>query len=362
MKEIKKTRSVKVGNLTIGGDAPVSIQSMTNTPTKDVNATAAQILRLQTAGCELIRVGVPDMESAEALGEIKQKIGIPLIADIHFDYKLAVAAIEQKVDKLRLNPGNIKDPEKIKLIADKAGEHKIPIRIGVNAGSLDRDRYGEPTPQTMVQCAIDEVELLESRGFSDIVISLKAFDVPSTIATYRLASQKTDCPLHLGITEAGLLRQGTIRSAIGIGALLAEGIGNTFRVSLTADPIEEIKVGIEILKALNMRQSGYTIVSCPTCARCGINLQKTAEIVKGRLKAIPNLPPLKIAIMGCIVNGPGEARDADAGIAGGGDCAVIFARGHALRRVPAENMIDELMNEVHKIIGSDNSDEGLDDE
>lgn len=347
------TRKIRVGDIHIGGGAPVVIQSMTNTPTKDIDATVVQILRLEAAGCELVRVAVPDMESALCLGAIKERIHIPLAADIHFDYKLALAAIEQDVDKLRLNPGNIKDPVKIKLIADKAGERGIPIRIGVNAGSIDRKRYGEPTPESMVQCALDEVQLLESRGFRDIILSLKSFDVPSAIASYRLASQTTDYPLHLGITEAGLIRQGTIRSAVGIGALLAEGIGDTFRVSLTADPVEEIVVALEILKALNMRQSGYTIISCPTCARCGIDLERVATEVDARLSVIEGIPPLKIAVMGCVVNGPGEARDADAGIAGAEDGAVVFAQGHALRRVSVEHMVDELLIEVHRIIDGD---------
>lgn len=329
----------------------MSVQSMTNTPSKDVSATVCQIRRLEAAGCDLVRVAVPDMESANALREIRQRIHIPLAADIHFDYRLALAAIEQGVDKLRLNPGNIKDVEKIKLIADKAGERGIPIRIGVNAGSIDRRRYGSPIPGAMVQCAIDEAELLESRGFRDIILSLKSFDVPSTIAAYRLASERTDYPLHLGITEAGLLRQGTIRSAVGIGTLLAEGIGDTFRVSLTADPVEEIGVALEILKSLNMRQGGFTIVSCPTCARCGIDLERVAMEVESRLNAIADMPPMKIAVMGCVVNGPGEARDADAGIAGADDCAVIFAKGHALRRVPIEGVVDELLIEVHNILG-----------
>lgn len=345
----KKTRSIKIGDISIGNGSPVTIQSMTNVPTKDINATVKQILGLQNAGCDVVRVAVPDMESAKALGAIKQQIGIPLVADIHFDYQLALAAIEQNVDKLRLNPGNIKDPEKIKMIAEKAGERAIPIRIGVNSGSLDRKRYGDPTPTAMVQCAMDEAELLESCGFGNIVLSLKSFDVPTTIEAYRIASKKTDYPLHLGITEAGLPKQGIIRSAVGIGALLAEGIGDTIRVSLTADPIEEVYAGIEILKSLNMREAGFTIISCPTCARCGIDVKSTAEEIDKRLRETPNVPPLKIAVMGCIVNGPGEARDADLGIAGGKDCAIIFAGGHALKRVSIENMVDELLKEVYSI-------------
>lgn len=338
-----------MGNLAIGGDTPISVQSMTNTATKDVSATVAQIHRLEKAGCDLARVAVPDQEAADVLGEIKSRIHIPLAADIHFDYRLALAAIKQGVDKLRLNPGNIKSPDKIKLIADKAKEGGIPIRIGVNAGSIDRKRYGLPTPETLVQSALDEVELLESRGFSDIVISLKSFDVPTTIEAYRLAASKVDYPLHLGVTEAGLLWQGTIRSAVGIGTLLAEGIGDTLRVSLTAEPEEEVKVGIEILKSLGLREHGFTIISCPTCARCGIDLVGVVTEVQRRLEQIRDLPPIKVAVMGCVVNGPGEARDADVGIAGAKDGGVIFSGGRAVKKVSADRMVDELLNEVRRV-------------
>ncbi|MCX6376574.1 MAG: flavodoxin-dependent (E)-4-hydroxy-3-methylbut-2-enyl-diphosphate synthase [Armatimonadetes bacterium] len=342
------TRQVRVGGVLIGGGAPVSVQSMTNTPTTDVDATVAQIHRLERAGCDVVRVAVPDRAAAECLGRIKERIHIPLVADIHFDHRLALQAINQGVDKLRLNPGNIKDPEKIKLIADKAGERGIPIRIGVNAGSLDRKRYGNPTAEALVQSALDEIELLDSRDFSNIVISLKSFDVPTTIEAYRLISQKVDYPLHLGITEAGLLRQGTIRSAVGIGALLAEGIGDTLRVSLTADPIEEVTVGIEILKSLNLREHGFTLISCPTCARCGIDLVDVVVEVERRLAEMDDLPPIRVAVMGCEVNGPGEAKDADVGLAASKDGAVIFAEGRALRKVSAEDMANELMAEVRR--------------
>lgn len=348
MIERRRTRQVSVGGVLIGGDAPISVQSMTNTATTDVDATVAQIHRLERAGCDVIRVAVPDRAAAEVLGRIKERIHIPLVADIHFDHRLALEAINQGVDKLRLNPGNIKDPEKIKLIADKAGGRGIPIRIGVNAGSLDRKRYGDPTAEALVQSALDETELLESRGFSNIVISLKSFDVPTTIEAYRLISQKVDCPLHIGVTEAGLLRQGTIRSAVGIGALLAEGIGDTLRVSLTADPIEEVTVGIEILKSLDLREHGFTLISCPTCARCGIDLVEVVVEVERRLSEMDDLPPIRVAVMGCEVNGPGEAKDADVGLAASKDGAVIFAEGHALRKVSAENMANELMAEVRR--------------
>jgi (E)-4-hydroxy-3-methylbut-2-enyl-diphosphate synthase len=343
-------RQVKAGNVTIGGDAPVSVQSMANTPTKDVAATVAQIHRLEQARCDIVRVAVPDMESAKCLSAIKEQIHIPLVADIHFDYHLALAAIDAGIDKLRLNPGNITNPEKIKLIADRAGECGIPIRIGVNAGSLDRRRYGEPAPDALVKSALDEVELLESRGFKDIVISLKSFDVPTTIESYRLIAGKVDYPLHLGVTEAGLIRQGAIRSAVGIGTLLAEGIGDTLRVSLTADPVEEVHVGVEILKSLNLREQGFNLISCPTCARCALNLTEVARQVESRLQQMENLPPIKVAVMGCAVNGPGEARDADVGIAGAKDGGVIFSGGKAVKKVPEDKMVDELINEVRRYI------------
>jgi len=349
MFERRKTRQVRVGSLLIGGGAPISVQSMTNTATSDVAAAVAQIHRLEEAGCDLVRVAVPDEASAEVLGRIKSQIHIPLAADIHFDYRLALMAIEQGVDKLRLNPGNITDPDKIKLIADKARERGIPIRIGVNAGSLDRRRYGPPTAEALVKSALDEAEILESRGFGDIVISLKSFDVPITIDAYRFAAEKTDYPLHLGVTEAGLLWQGAIRSAVGIGALLAEGIGDTLRVSLTAEPEEEVKAGIQILKALNLREHGFTIISCPTCARCSIDLIDMVKEVERRLEQMKDLPAVTVAVMGCVVNGPGEARDADVGIAGAQDGGVIFSEGRAVRKVAAARMVDELMAEVHRV-------------
>ena len=333
----------------IGGDGPISVQSMTNTATEDVPATVAQIHELEMAGCDLVRVAVPDQAAADALGRIKAAIHIPLAADIHFDHRLALAAIEQGVDKLRLNPGNITDPDKIGLIADKARERGIPIRIGVNSGSIDRKKYGPPIPQALVQSALDEVALLEARGFSDIVISLKSFDVPTTIEAYRLASEKVDYPLHIGVTEAGLMWQGTIRSAVGIGALLAEGIGDTLRVSLTADPVEEVRAGIEILKSLDLREHGFTLISCPTCARCGLDQVSIVTEVERRLGEIKDLPPITVAVMGCVVNGPGEARDADVGVAGSKDGAVIFSEGRAVKKVSAETMVDELMTEVIRV-------------
>lgn len=346
MIERRRTKQVRARDLAIGGSAPISVQTMTNTATQDVAATVAQIHRFEETGCDLVRVAVPDEAAAGVLGQIKARIHIPLAADVHFDYRLALAAIEQGVDKLRLNPGNITDRHKIKLIADRAHERGIPIRVGVNAGSIDRRRYGPPTAEALVQSALDEIELLESRGFSDIIISLKSFDVPTTVEAYKLASEKVDYPLHLGVTEAGPLRQGTVRSAVGIGALLAEGIGDTLRVSLTADPVEEVKVGIEILKSLNLREHGFTLISCPTCARCGLDMVEIVTEVERRLTEIKDLAPIRVAVMGCVVNGPGEARDADVGVAGSRDGGVIFAEGRALRKVSADRMVDELMAEV----------------
>ncbi len=342
------TRQIRAGGLLIGGDAPISVQSMTNTPTMDVAATTAQIHRLEEAGCDLVRVAVPDQDAANALGQIRERIHIPIAADIHFDYTLALAAIEQGVDKLRLNPGNIRDPEKIGLIADRAKERGIPIRIGVNAGSIDRKRY-DLSPEGLAQSALDEIALLEARGFNDIVISLKAFDVPMTIAAYRLMSEQVEYPLHLGITEAGLAWQGTVRSAVGIGALLAMGIGDTLRVSLTADPVEEVRVGIEILKSLSLRQHGFTLISCPTCARCGIDLVGIVTEVERRLGEMKDLPPITVAVMGCVVNGPGEAREADVGVAGAKDGGVVFSGGQAVRKVSAADMVNELMAEVRRV-------------
>lgn len=349
LRERRLTRRVKVGNVDIGGGAPISVQSMTSTLTEDVSSTVRQIIELEEAGCDIVRVAVPNEDAAKAIGEIKRNIHIPLVADIHFDYRLAIVAIEQGVDKLRLNPGNIRDPKKIQLIADRAREHGIPIRIGVNAGSIDRKRYGPPTPEALVLSALDEIALLESRDFRDIVISLKSFDVVTTIRAYQIISEKVDYPLHVGITEAGLPRQGTVRSAVGIGVLLAEGIGDTIRVSLTADPLEEVKVGVEILKSLNLRQQGVTIVSCPMCARCAFDVAGIATEVERRLASIKDIPPIKVAVMGCVVNGPGEARDADVGLAGAQDGGVIFAEGRALRKVSTDKMVDELIAEVKKV-------------
>lgn len=343
------TRKIKVGSVEIGGDAPVSVQSMTNTPTADINATIAQIKRLEAAGCDIIRVAVPNDEAAAALGKIKKAISIPLVADIHFDYRLALASLEAGVDKLRINPGNIGSTDRVEAVAKAAKERGVPIRIGVNAGSIDRKRYGLPNAESLVESGLDEVRVLEKLGFEDIVLSLKAFDVPMMIGAYELASKQCDYPLHLGVTEAGLVWEGTIRSSVGIGALLAEGIGDTIRVSLTGDPVEEVKVGLEILNSLGLRKKPYTMISCPTCGRCAIDLSEIADKVRQKLESNPPKKPITVAVMGCVVNGPGEASLADVGIAGGRGSGVIFAKGEMLRTVPENALVDELIKEVEKL-------------
>jgi (E)-4-hydroxy-3-methylbut-2-enyl-diphosphate synthase len=355
MTKRRKTKKVWVGNVAIGGDAPISVQSMTKTDTRNVSATVKQIKRLQNAGCEIIRVAVPDMEAALALPKIKKGIKIPLVADIHFDYRLALKAIDAGVDKLRINPGNIGAEWKVKEIVKSAKMRKIPIRVGVNAGSLPRDlltKYKKPSPPALVEAALRQVTILEDLNFDDIVISLKSFDVPTTVKAYQLISRKTNYPLHLGITEAGLPLLGSVRSALGIGLLLAEGIGDTIRVSLTGDPVEEVRVGYEILKSLNLREHGPTIISCPTCGRCEIDLISLTKKVEQKLKNVH--APLKIAVMGCVVNGPGEARDADLGIAGGKGYGLLFRKGKEIGKVKEKDLVQALMNTVHDLISEKN--------
>ena len=340
-----------MGSLLIGGDAPISVQSMTNTDTCDVSATISQIKRLQSAGCELVRVAVPNMKSASVIGEIKANISIPLVADIHFDYRLALRAIEQGIDKLRINPGNIGDKEKIKMVVESAMKNGVPIRIGVNSGSLEKDlleKYGHATSEAMVESAMRHVKILEEFGFYDIVISLKASDPLRTIETYRLISDRVDYPLHLGVTEAGTAFAGSIRSAVGIGVLLSEGIGDTIRVSLTDDPVQEVRAGYEILKSLGLREHGVTIISCPTCGRTQIDIIKIAREVEARLSDIEK--PIKVAVMGCVVNGPGEAMDADIGIAGGKGLGLLFKKGKKVRTIPEEQLVNVLVDEVRKMI------------
>ncbi len=346
----KATRKVRVGNLFIGGDAPITIQSMTNTKTSDAGATISQILKLQEAGCEIIRVAVPDLAAAQAIAEIKKAISIPLVADIHFDYRLAITAMENGVDKVRINPGNIGDRERVKSVVSCASERKIPIRIGVNSGSLEKElleKYGGVTDEALVESAMKHVQILEDLNFKDIIISLKASNVPLTIATYHLMSQRVPYPLHVGVTEAGTVYQGTVKSAVGIGALLAQGIGDTIRVSLTGDPVEEIKAGKAILKSLGLYKKGAEFISCPTCGRTRINLIGIAEKVEKALEGVEK--PIKVAVMGCVVNGPGEAREADIGIAGGEGCALLFKKGEILRKVPEDKVIEELLREIESM-------------
>ncbi|HOQ24831.1 MAG TPA: flavodoxin-dependent (E)-4-hydroxy-3-methylbut-2-enyl-diphosphate synthase [Bacillota bacterium] len=347
----RPTRQVQVGGLVIGGDAPISVQSMTNTPTQDIRATLEQIDRLHKAGCELVRVAVPDRQAALALREIVAMSPLPVVADIHFDYRLALLALEAGVAKLRLNPGNIGGEDRVRTVVREAAARQVPIRIGVNAGSLSPEilnEYGGPTPQAMVKSAQQQIELLESMGFTSIVISLKASDVMTTVAAYRQMAAACNYPLHLGVTEAGSMLTGSIRSAIGLGLLLAEGIGDTLRVSLTGDPIHEVRVGYEILKSLHLRERGPVVISCPTCGRCGIDLQSLAEQVERLVAEISE--PLHIAVMGCTVNGPGEARLADLGIAGGKGEALIFRKGKIIRKVAETGLLNAFQEELQTLL------------
>jgi (E)-4-hydroxy-3-methylbut-2-enyl-diphosphate synthase len=350
-----KTRSVKIGNIIIGGGAPVAVQSMCNTKTKDVKATIEQIKRLTDLGCEIIRCGVPDMESAIALAKIKAKIKIPLVADIHYDYKLAIASFKSGADKIRINPGNIGSQEKVKAIIDSAKEHKAVIRIGVNAGSLKTNTTynlsvgsGIEKVDRMVSSLMEHVEFFEKNNFKNIVVSLKAHDVPETLAAYRLFNKLKDYPLHIGITEAGTSLSGTIKSSVGLGILLNEGLGDTMRVSLTAEPEEEIYAAYKILSTLGLRRVGVELISCPTCARTEINVIKLAKEVEKMTKNIKK--PLKIAVMGCSVNGPGEAKEADLGVSGGRGIGLIFKGGEIIRRVPKKNLLKEFEKELNKLI------------
>jgi len=345
----KKTSPIQVGNVKVGGKAPISVQSMTNTQTLDVQSTVQQIHRLEKAGCEIIRIAVPDMESAKALAEIRKNISIPLIADIHFDYKLALASIKAGAEGLRINPGNIGGRRKIKSIIDAAKDSEVSIRIGVNAGSLEKDllkKHGHPTAQAMVESALRHIELFHELDFTRIKISIKASAVLKTVEAYRLLSRKTRHHLHVGITEAGSLYSGTVKSALGIGMLLAEGIGDTLRVSLTRDPVEEVRVGYDILKALNIRRVGPEIISCPTCGRCNIQLFDIVDEVEKAL--LTRTLPIKIAIMGCVVNGPGEAKEADIGIAGGNGMGILFSKGKVIKKFPQDQLVDELIKEIEK--------------
>ena len=349
---MRKTRQIMVGNVAVGGGAKISVQSMTNTDTRDVKATVAQIKRLEDANCEIVRVAAPDDDAARALGKIKEQATIPIIADIHFDYRLAVTAIKQGVDGLRINPGNIGDRWKVEEVVKAASEKKIPIRIGVNAGSLEKEllmKYGGPTSEAMAESALGHISILEDLNYHELKVSLKASSVPLTVEAYRILAEKVDYPFHVGISEAGTRWRGTIKSAVGLGVLLYDGIGDTVRVSLTDDPVEEVKAAYEILKALKLRAAGPEFVSCPTCSRCQIDLIGIAKEVEQQLADMKK--PLTIAVMGCEVNGPGEAREADIGLAGGGGVGLIFRKGEVVRKVKEEEMKDALIEEAKKLAG-----------
>jgi (E)-4-hydroxy-3-methylbut-2-enyl-diphosphate synthase len=341
------SRQIRVGSVAVGGTAAISVQSMTNTPTEDSAATVAQIRRLEAAGCDIVRVAVPDSAAARAIAVIKAQVRIPVIADVHFDSRLAIAAANSGADGLRINPGNIGGPKKVQAVVDCARDRGIPIRIGVNSGSLEKDllkKYNGATPEGMVASAMRHIELLRSHDFHDIKVSLKASDVRRTVAAYRQLATLTELPLHLGVTEAGTLFSGLVKSALGIGTLLAEGIGDTLRVSLTRDPVEEVRAGYEILAALDIRRRGPEIIACPTCGRTRIDLFGIVERVEKALAT--STAPIKIAVMGCVVNGPGEAREADIGIAGGDGTGALFRKGKVIRTVPEEQLVEALLEEV----------------
>jgi (E)-4-hydroxy-3-methylbut-2-enyl-diphosphate synthase len=347
----RKTRPVQLGKVQVGGDAPITVQSMTKTDTRDVRATVQQIWALEAAGCDIVRVAVPVREAAEHLGEIKKRIRIPLVADIHFNYKLALIALEQGIDGLRLNPGNIGARWCIEEVVKLAAEHKIPIRIGVNAGSLEKDllkKYDGPSASGMVESGLRHIRILEELNYPEIKISLKASNPLMMIEAYRMLAEKVEYPFHLGVTEAGTPNVGTIKSAVGIGTLLAEGIGDTIRVSLAADPVEEVRVGREILKALGLKKEGLTFVACPSCGRADVDLVALAKTVEERMMPYQDLN-VHVAVMGCEVNGPGEARAADLGVAGGKGIGIIFKKGEVIRKVPEAQIVDALMEEVQKI-------------
>lgn len=346
----KQKRIVNIGGVKIGGDNPVAIQSMCNTDTRDVKATVNQIHELENAGCEIIRVAVPDMVAARAVADIKKQIHIPLVVDIHFDYRLALECMKNGADKVRINPGNIGDRDRVKQVVEMAKEREIPIRIGVNGGSLEREllqKYGGVTADALVESAMGHVAILDEINFNNVVVSIKISDVPKMLCAYRKFNEISDIPLHIGVTESGTLKGGTVKSAVGIGALLAEGIGDTMRVSLTTNPVEEIYAAYDIQKVLGMRKTDAEIVSCPTCGRTQLDLISIANEVEKRAANIDK--PIKIAVMGCAVNGPGEAREADIGIAGGKGEGLIFKKGEIIKKVPQDRLVDELMKEIETL-------------
>jgi len=345
----RNSRQINIGGVRVGGGAPVTVQSMTKTDTRDVPATVAQIKSLEKAGCDIVRLAVPDMEAALALGKIKKQTKIPIVSDIHFDYKLALEAVRQGVDGMRINPGNIGAKYRIKAVVDAVKERGIPIRIGVNSGSLEKDilkKHGSPTPEALAESAMRHVSILEDLDFRDIKISVKSTDVRKMIAAYRLLAEMTEYPLHLGVTEAGTYEMGTIKSSVGIGTLLAEGIGDTIRVSLTGDPVDEIDVGLKILRSLGMRRNGIELISCPGCGRLEIDLMKLVKDVEDRISGLELPRPVKIAILGCVVNGPGEASEADIGIAGGRGKGMLYKDGKLVRSFKEAQIVDELVKEL----------------
>jgi (E)-4-hydroxy-3-methylbut-2-enyl-diphosphate synthase len=345
----KQTRQLRIGSVAVGGNSPVSVQSMTKTDTRNVDATVSQIRGLEYAGCEIIRLAVPDMDAAKTLGRIRDAVSIPVIADIHFDYRLALESVRQGVDGLRLNPGNIGEAWKVREVVTAAKDRGIPVRIGVNAGSLEKellDKYGHPTPEAIVESAEGHIRILEDLDFHDIKVSLKASNVMMTVQAYRIFSSRFDYPLHIGITETGPASTGAIKSAVGLGILLEEGIGDTMRVSLTADPVEEVRVAYEILRAAGVRKRGAEIISCPTCGRCEVDMKPIAEEVERVLRSVDR--PITVAVMGCIVNGPGEAREADYGIAGGKGMGIIFRNGKIVKTVPEAELLGALLKLINE--------------
>lgn len=345
------TRVIRIGDRVIGGGNPILIQSMCNTKTQDVEATVSQIKALEKAGCDIIRVAVPDMDAANALKEIKKQISIPLVADIHFDYRLAIAAIESGADKIRINPGNIGSADRVRSVVEKAGEYHIPIRVGVNSGSLEKnllEKYGGVTAEGIVESALLKVRMIEEMGYENLVISIKSSDVLMCIKAHELIARQTDYPLHVGITESGTIASGTVKSSVGLGIILYEGIGDTIRVSLTGDPVEEVMAGKRILKTLGLRRGGVEVVSCPTCGRTRIDLITLANRVEDLVSGFDHLD-VKVAVMGCVVNGPGEAKEADLGVAGGIGEGLLFKKGEIIRKVPEDQLLDALKEELMKM-------------
>ncbi len=353
----RKTKQIKIGRLTVGGDSPITVQSMTNTDTHDVDATFRQVKALEDAGCDIVRLAVPDIAAASTFAELKNRgVNVPLVADIHFDYRIALECVKCGADKIRINPGNIGAPERVKAVADACNAANIPIRIGVNSGSVEKrllEKYGGVTAEALAVSAIDQAKMLETYGFSDILISIKASSVRGTVEANRIISEMCDYPLHIGVTEAGTKQMGIVKSAVGIGALLLDGIGDTLRVSLTANPVDEVAEGIKILRAVGLREEGINVVSCPTCGRTRIDLIPLVEEFERKTAKLKLNRPIKVALMGCAVNGPGEAREADIGIAGGIGEAVLFKHGEIVKKLPEDGLIDVLISEIIEMVGVD---------